>query len=357
MFPPNSKTYRNHPANPAYSPEQNSFISLLQNHPNMTAIYCHFINEKFHYCRFYSNFSERNSAVSAGLEGFNYRYHFNNKETDNEVIGEGNSYDFGARMYDSRLGRWMSVDPESKMYPNISSYCSFMNNPTYFTDLEGKVLKDKNGKIIYTIPKNDKTEKRNFFGKDGKQYEVVFHPVDIYSNDGEKIRVYYTTVMNLTDNEKVKNQNYQFFYNCHGLAYLDGAFNAYDYNGAQTLIKDKMGIKQDDKIVDNLKTDFSKIKDGDIIIYTNSSDNPVHSAVWSASENKFITKNGMGEITLMDKNQIDELYNSDNAYRVGYFTPVEDKKINAKGKKGQNVFSSKFRENKLIKLLKVVANH
>ena len=138
MNPPNSKTYRNHPANPAHSPEQISFISLLQNHPNMTAIYSHFINEKFHYCRFYSNSGERNSGVSAGLEGFNYRYHFNNKESDNEVIGEGNSYDFGARMYDSRLGRWWSVDPLANIFPFESYYCFVSNNPIIALDLDGK---------------------------------------------------------------------------------------------------------------------------------------------------------------------------------------------------------------------------
>ena len=104
----------------------------------MTAKYSHFINEKFHYCRFYSNFSERNSGVSAGLEGFNYRYHFNNKETDNEVIGEGNSYDFGARMYDSRLGRWWSVDALQNKYPNLSPYHLCANNPVFFVDHDGK---------------------------------------------------------------------------------------------------------------------------------------------------------------------------------------------------------------------------
>ena len=34
-----------------------------------------------------------------------YRYGFNGKEMDNELKGEGNSYDFGARMYDPRIGR------------------------------------------------------------------------------------------------------------------------------------------------------------------------------------------------------------------------------------------------------------
>src|SRR5690606_36422730 len=49
-----------------------------------------------------------------------YRYGFNGMEKDNEVKGKGNSYDFGARMYDSRLGRWLSIDPLTGKYPNLS---------------------------------------------------------------------------------------------------------------------------------------------------------------------------------------------------------------------------------------------
>ena len=140
MFPPNSKTYQNHPANPAHSPEQNSIDSLYQNHQNKTAKYIYFISQRFHYCRFYSNFSERNSGVSAGLEGFNYRYHFNNKEADNEVIGEGNSYDFGARMYDGRLGRWWSVDAMQAKYSSLSPFVAFANDPNYYIDPGGETL-------------------------------------------------------------------------------------------------------------------------------------------------------------------------------------------------------------------------
>ncbi len=36
--------------------------------------------------------------------GEKYRFGFNGKENDNEIQGDGNSYDFGARIYDSRLG-------------------------------------------------------------------------------------------------------------------------------------------------------------------------------------------------------------------------------------------------------------
>ena len=137
MIPPNSKTYHNLPANPAHSPEQNPIISFFQNHPNTTVEYIHFKNEKSHYCRFYSNSGERKSGVSAGVEGFNYRYHFNNKEADNEVIGEGNSYDFGARIYDTRVGKFLSLDPLFAHFPYISNYCFASNSPIAFIDYNG----------------------------------------------------------------------------------------------------------------------------------------------------------------------------------------------------------------------------
>ena len=49
-----------------------------------------------------------------------YRYGFNGMEKDDEVKGSGNSYDFGARMYDSRLGRWLSIDALSHVYVDVS---------------------------------------------------------------------------------------------------------------------------------------------------------------------------------------------------------------------------------------------
>lgn len=49
----------------------------------------------------------------------NYRYGFNGKEKDDEVRGDGNSYDFGARMLDSRIVRWFAGDPKESKYPSV----------------------------------------------------------------------------------------------------------------------------------------------------------------------------------------------------------------------------------------------
>jgi RHS repeat-associated protein len=67
-----------------------------------------------------------------------YRYGFNGMEKDDELKGSGNSYDFGARIHDSRLGRFLSVDPMSNDLPSVSNYNFAGNSPIMGIDFEGK---------------------------------------------------------------------------------------------------------------------------------------------------------------------------------------------------------------------------
>ena len=78
-----------------------------------------------------------NRTFTAGnFEG--YRYGFNGKEADNEVKREGNSYDYGFRMYDPRIGKFLSVDPLFKEYPWNSTYAFAENDVVRSIDLDGK---------------------------------------------------------------------------------------------------------------------------------------------------------------------------------------------------------------------------
>ncbi len=87
----------------------------------MRLIYSHFHIPK--YCPYVK--------PTKGLQGFaiGYRFAFNGKEQANETYGEGNAFDFGARIYDSRLGRWMSLDPLQANYPGFSPYNFASNSP------------------------------------------------------------------------------------------------------------------------------------------------------------------------------------------------------------------------------------
>ena len=67
-------------------------------------------------------------------------YGFNGMERDEEVKGVGNSYDFGARMHNPRLGRWLSVGPLQAKYPNLSAYSFAANNFVFLVDPEGRKI-------------------------------------------------------------------------------------------------------------------------------------------------------------------------------------------------------------------------
>jgi RHS repeat-associated protein len=67
-----------------------------------------------------------------------YRYGFNGKEKDDEVSGEGNSYDYGFRIYNPRLGKFLSMDPLIASYPWYTPYQFAGNKPIISIDLDGK---------------------------------------------------------------------------------------------------------------------------------------------------------------------------------------------------------------------------
>jgi len=67
-----------------------------------------------------------------------YKYGFNGMLKDDEVKGDGNSYDFGARIYDPRVGRWLSGDPMESKYPSMSTYNFVANSPLIFVDPNGE---------------------------------------------------------------------------------------------------------------------------------------------------------------------------------------------------------------------------
>ena len=70
----------------------------------------------------------------------NFRYSFNGKEKTDEISGGGNSYDYGERIYDVRISRWLSLDKLSGTFPDESNYCFVSNTPIAFKDNDGNIL-------------------------------------------------------------------------------------------------------------------------------------------------------------------------------------------------------------------------
>lgn len=78
-----------------------------------------------------------------------YRYGAFGYESDDEVKGEKNSYTTEFRQYDPRIGRWLSIDPESNKTPGWTPYRAFFNNPLYFTDVLGNIEAPLKGTQVY----------------------------------------------------------------------------------------------------------------------------------------------------------------------------------------------------------------
>ncbi len=112
--------------------------------------------QHLHYLPFGEDWvNQRNSS-------WNAPYTFSGKEKDAET---GYGY-FGARYYDSGLSIWLSVDPMSDKYPNLSPYNYCANNPVMLVDPDGRIMKIKgeDGVSIVYSP-NMKYEGSDIFTK------------------------------------------------------------------------------------------------------------------------------------------------------------------------------------------------
>lgn len=67
-----------------------------------------------------------------------YRYGFNGKENDKEIVGTGDgTQDYGFRIYNPAVGRFLSLDPLTKEFCWNSPFAFAENRPVEGIDLEG----------------------------------------------------------------------------------------------------------------------------------------------------------------------------------------------------------------------------
>ena len=64
-----------------------------------------------------------------------YRYGFNGKEKDNSF--GATSYDYGFRIYNPQIAKFLSVDPLTKSYPELTPYQFASNRPVDGIDIDG----------------------------------------------------------------------------------------------------------------------------------------------------------------------------------------------------------------------------
>ncbi|MCO6176134.1 hypothetical protein NHF50_13865 [Flavobacterium sp. NRK F10] len=82
--------------------------------------------------------------VAAGSRKL-YQMKYNGKEYQDEL--GLNWYDYGARNYDSALGRWMNIDPKAELLEMSSPFVYSLNSPLVYIDIDGELPILINGKV------------------------------------------------------------------------------------------------------------------------------------------------------------------------------------------------------------------
>ncbi|MCB9262599.1 MAG: RHS repeat-associated core domain-containing protein [Flavobacteriales bacterium] len=158
----------------------------------------------------YYPFGMQMDGRSATLTGEGYRFGFNGKEQDKEGMGGGQStYDYGFRIYNPAIGKFLSVDPLTQSYPWYTPYQFASNQPIHAIDLDGlESSDDKNPTIVVFGPENP-----NGFSSDEKnqlecllkllEASQVFQSIINSTENVENIYLYDKgTRANLTETQK-----------------------------------------------------------------------------------------------------------------------------------------------------------
>jgi len=98
-------------------------------------------------------------SIMVSVSKGEYRYGFNGSEIDKEIEGGGNNYTTEYRLFDTRIAKFLSVDPLYSVSPGWSPYRLLYCNPLNWIDpsglLEWSPQKNSDGSVSYISEEKD----------------------------------------------------------------------------------------------------------------------------------------------------------------------------------------------------------
>ena len=277
-----------------------------------------------------------------------YKFGFNGMIMDNEITGgTGEHYDFGARIYSSRLGRWLSIDNISQA--DISDYSYVRNSPIRYIDVDGNIQRDASGNVIFfnvtrlttgkayeLFPINDNTRYLESVAQVGFIFTDEGTPVMVVKVLGEKNNYFYYD----SNGEKIRNNDFaaadkKSKTNCYGTSLTGGDFYIVDKASAEVILRDEFKII---KQKGNINTD--NIKVGDIAVLNDGKHYIKAVGITDEGEIIWESKNGLAEsqfgtleeLQVKHSNIDGDEYLDFNAANIEVYTKKEADKVRSNGK-------------------------